>query len=126
MQRRVFVRLSAFTAAVLTLPLVPGCKSGKTDIESQPLFFSQFADPNTIGEAGKAYLAIRPDEKDIGKLKNLILAKQGPVAGDKATGAALHGRIKNDFSTSNIVTVNGWVLSATEARQCALFYLLRS
>jgi hypothetical protein len=32
--------------------------------------------------------------------------------------------VRRDFDTGRTVLVNGWVLSATEARQCALFSLL--
>jgi len=32
--------------------------------------------------------------------------------------------VRRDFETGRTVLVNGWVLAATEARQCALFSLL--
>ena len=32
-------------------------------------------------------------------------------------------QVRNDFAAGRIVLVDGWVLSATEARQCALFSL---
>jgi len=32
----------------------------------------------------------------------------------------LEESIKNDFETGNTVIVDGWILSRTEARQCAL------
>jgi hypothetical protein len=36
---------------------------------------------------------------------------------------SLAGQVRNDFADGRTVLVNGWVLSATEARQCALFSL---
>jgi hypothetical protein len=33
-------------------------------------------------------------------------------------------QVRDDFATGRIVVVDGWVLSATEARQCALFSLV--
>lgn len=33
----------------------------------------------------------------------------------------LEENIRNDYSSGNIVTLKGWVLSLTEARQCALY-----
>ena len=36
----------------------------------------------------------------------------------------LKQKIKEDFSTDNIIIVNGWVLSKTEAQQCALFSII--
>jgi len=34
--------------------------------------------------------------------------------------------VKEDFEAGNITLVKGWVLSVTEARQCALFSLINS
>ena len=36
----------------------------------------------------------------------------------------LENQVRNDFSAGRTVILNGWVLSVTEARQCALFSLL--
>jgi len=33
-------------------------------------------------------------------------------------------KIKEDFEKGDVVTVKGWILSVTEARQCALFALV--
>ena len=35
--------------------------------------------------------------------------------------ALLNQKIQQDFEAGRTVVVNGWVLSQTEARQCALF-----
>ena len=44
------------------------------------------------------------------------------LSDDKAGFAeSLEKKIKTDFETGNIVLVDGWVLSISEARQCALF-----
>jgi hypothetical protein len=126
MKRRVFVKLSAFTATVLTLPFAPGCKPGASDAESQPLFFSHLVDAKTIAEAGKAYLVAHPEEKDVDKLKAILLPKNGQPSDVNAVGRSLVVSIANDFNTGRTVTASGWVLAITEARQCALFYLLQS
>jgi hypothetical protein len=126
MQRRFFVKLSAFTAAVLTFPIMPGCESGWADAESQPVFFSHVADAKNISEAGKAYLAIHPDENNAGKLKAILLPDEGQSHDVNAISRSLTARTANDFDAGRTVTVSGWILAATEARQCALFYLLQS
>jgi hypothetical protein len=126
MQRRVFVKLSACTAAVLTLPLLQGCGPGQLDAASQPIFFSHLVDAKTIAKAGKAYLAAHPGEKDVDKLKALLLPKNGQPSDVNAIGRSLVVSIANDFHIGNTVTVSGWVLATTEARQCALYYLLQS
>jgi len=125
MQRRVFLKLSAFTAAVLALPFTPGCNPGEVDAESQPVFFSHLVDAKTIAAAGKAYLVTHPDENNVDKLKAILLPKNGQPTDVNAIGRSLVVSIANDFNTGGTVTVSGWILSATEARQCALFYLLQ-
>jgi hypothetical protein len=54
MERRVFVKLSAFAALALAVPFAEGC-SHKNDTLTLPLLFSHFADKKTIREAGLAY-----------------------------------------------------------------------
>ena len=39
--------------------------------------------------------------------------------------AALKKGIKNDFEIGNTVMIDGWILSVTEARQCALFSIIQ-
>jgi len=126
MERRAFVRLSAYTALALTLPLADGCKSKPGDAPwSQPLFFSHIADIKTINEAGKAYRKMVSDEDDKSKLTALLTA-QNTVTSKDAIQASLDNRVKQDFKTGKIVTVSGWVLALTEARQCALFSILNA
>jgi hypothetical protein len=125
MQRRVFIKLSAFTAAVLAVPFAPGCTPYKTNAESQPIFFSHLVNAKTIAEAGKAYLAIHPEDKNIENLKVWLLRNVSSSDSD-AISTTLSARTTNDFVAGKTVTVSGWVLAVTEARQCALFYLLQS
>ncbi len=125
MQRRFFIKLSAFTAAVLTAPFAPGCTAGKADAESQPIFFSHLVNAKTIAEAGKAYLAVHPEDQDIEKLKALLLPENAAPTDVNTIGRLLFARVTHDFDMGKIVTVSGWVLAVTEARQCALYYLLQ-
>jgi hypothetical protein len=126
MERRAFVRLSAYTALALTLPFADGCKSNPGDAPwSQPLFFSHIADIKTINQAGKAYRKMVSDEDDKSKLTALLTA-QNTITSKDAIQASLDNRVKEDFKTGKTVTVSGWVLSVTEARQCALFSILNT
>jgi hypothetical protein len=128
MQRRVFIQLSAYSAAALALPLATGCSAKPIDIAAQPLFFSHLVDIKTLAEAGKAYLKANQNEDDKNRLKALLLAGSTPAspANDSAIQSMLVSKVNNDFKTGKIATVNGWVLSLTEARQCALFSILQS
>jgi hypothetical protein len=126
MQRRTFIHLSAYTALALTLPLVDGCKPESTDkIISQPLFFSHITDIKTINEAGADYRRLFPAEDNKTTLTQLLL---GTIAStDKGSiQKLLDDHVEQDFKTGKIVTAKGWVLSLTEARQCALFSILNA
>jgi hypothetical protein len=126
MERRVFVRLSAYTALALTLPFADGCKPNPADAPwSQPLFFSHIADIKTINEAGKAYRKMVSEEDDRGKL-TILLTAQNTITSKNTIQSLLDNRVKEDFKTGKTVTVSGWVLSVTEARQCALFSILNA
>ncbi|MGZ3764347.1 MAG: hypothetical protein ACXVB0_02795 [Mucilaginibacter sp.] len=123
MQRRTFIHLSAFTAIVLTLPLVDGCAASPDKTLELPLFFSHIADQKVIKEAGNAYRKQFPAEDNQTVLTKLLLGHYTPK-NNAETQAFLEKQVVLDFKTGKAVTVSGWVLSVTEARQCALFSIL--
>src|SRR5258707_5177664 len=89
---------------------------------AQPKFLSLLCDQSTIRMLGRAYRKLKPDEtRDDISLKDLLSEKTNsnflekqPVSMDESQ---IEKRIKQDFDTYNIVVVQGWVLSITEARQ---------
>lgn len=124
MKRRNFIHLSAYTAIALCLPLTDGCASTANVLE-QPLLFSHLADAKTIAETGKAYLKQFPAEGNKARLTELLLGNS--FQGDKkAIRTLLDNHVEQDFKTGKIVTASGWVLSVTEARQCALYSILNA
>ncbi|MBS1526048.1 MAG: hypothetical protein JST19_10395 [Bacteroidetes bacterium] len=125
MERRTFVKLSAYTAIVLALPFAEGCSDGTGTAASQPWLFSHIVDAKTISEAGQAYRKLVPAEDDKAGLEKLLLGSN-PSADKKQIQQMLDSRVVDDFKSDKTVTVSGWVLSVTEARQCALFSILNS
>lgn len=128
MQRRDFIHLSAYTAAALTLPGVAGCTSGQLNAESQPYFFSHVADVKTIINTGKAYRKRHPEEDDKSKLTELLLTGsvlKGSSDSDEIRQMLIN-KVDDDFKNGNTDIVTGWILSLTEARQCALFSILHA
>jgi hypothetical protein len=124
MQRRTFIHLSAYTALALTLPFADGCSSSPENVASQPLLFSHLADKNTISEAGNAYRKQFPKEDDKTVLSNLLIGNNAP---DKSSiQKLLDDRVLQDFKSGKTITAAGWVLSITEARQCALYSILNA
>jgi hypothetical protein len=125
MQRRIFIHLSAYTALALTLPLVESCSPSQETIASRPFLLSKLADKKTIAEAGSAYRKKFPKENDKITLSNLLIGAKASL--DKSMiEKQLDDRVLEDFKTGKTVTVAGWMLSVTEARQCALYSILNA
>lgn len=79
--------------------------------------------PDVTRAVGRRYLAMNSPGMDARSLRRAILAS-------RPWGARLTGRtpspaelVRLDFASGHTVTVDGWILAATEARQCALFAL---
>ena len=129
MKRRDFIQLSAFATAAISVPLLHSCNISTTmQPLSQPVFLSRLFDENTIKETGKTYLKNVPSENDKNKLEQ-VLADNSNIANskdEKAIHHYLNKKIQNDFEAGNTVMIKGWILAVTEARQCALFTLIKS
>ena len=82
-------------------------------------------DQSTIRMLGRAYLKLKPEETRDDVLLNDLLQKEPHRVFLKKIDVTkvesqIEKRIKHDFDSDHIVVVQGWVLSITEARQCAL------
>jgi hypothetical protein len=130
MRRRTFVRLT--TAASIALYLTgPECKAKAnifTRILSQPGALEHICDAQTIRQIGEAYQKRVPNENNQSVLTRLLATddsgNQLSESSDSASIASyLDKRVHDDFTQNKTVILNGWILSLTEARQCALFSL---
>ena len=115
MQRRRFVLLTLAGTAAVSLPL---SHCGIGDETDRPEFLHSLIGKDKTIEIGKAYIDRFPAEADIKKLTELISA-----AANDQHGSPVNIRIQNEFRNGKVVIINGWILSHTEARQSALFYL---
>lgn len=133
MDRRTFVRLSLGGAASTFLPLV-SCNLGDPELRgklSPPHSLSHIHDATTLRELGERYRQLVPGENRESRLVDQLLTN---VQGERVARSSdslflqdlLREKIEYDFMTGNTVVIQGWVLSTTEARQCALFSLARS
>ena len=130
MKRKTFIYLSVAGTVAMGLPSVY-CRNRNGQLNkalSPPVFLSHICDANTIREIGRAYLDYIPVENKEDKLVDLLLidetGKSISKSSDLSTINSLENRkIKHDFDTEKTIVVKGWVLSITEARQCALFSL---
>jgi hypothetical protein len=81
--------------------------------------------PERVREIGKHYRAAVPSENSEAALRAAISDSQRqsrPLAW--IWPAAIEQRVRDDFAAGRTVVVDGWVLAATEARQCALFSII--
>lgn len=121
MKRQQFVLLGAAGIAALA---VPSYWYYFTDADYDPVLarpeaLSLIWEDAAIRDIGKKYQAMPAGESRQRGLVNALSTLNAKES--KATAAAIEQQIKKDFETGNTVLVDGWILSKTEARQCALF-----
>ena len=73
--------------------------------------------PAAVREIGDAYRALVPTESDRASLETLLRAELSAARSSNVDP------VRADFAAGRVIVVRDWVLSRTEARQCALFSL---
>lgn len=122
MKRRNFLLLASAGVVAFSIPSVKYFfytvpKYDKKLIIPQSL--SLIWDEESILATGAKYKKKLPDEGSERALVRALFAD-----GENTSYATLEARTRADFSEGNTVIIDGWVLSKTEARQCALQHLL--
>ena len=120
MERRKFI-WAAGSLSVLTVSGVLYFKSRPIQYDAiiaEPGLLSQICDTDTMIAIGGGYVAMTPDENSENILaKELIGNMQGSP---QEMAEALNDKVKADFDKGDLVVIDGWILSRTEARQCGL------
>ena len=114
MKRRTFFFLTVSSAVAMSIPWV-GCgpwSDPRIKALAHPEFLSHICDEATIKAIGTVYRTQTSTEAQQDKLIELL-----------RTSKDLEKDIRYDYSSGRIVIIKGWVLSLTEARQCALYSL---
>jgi hypothetical protein len=132
MKRRTFILLSGVSVISLGIPWV-SCRnrtSGLNEVLSRPQFLGRICEEREVHEIGRTYRMQVPGEAGETQLVTLLLTdntgKSISASTERASlGSWLERKIDNDFKTGQTVMVKGWVLSVTEARQCAVYSLTR-
>jgi hypothetical protein len=123
MKRRNFIIIGAAGIAAAS---IPSAFYIFRDIEYDPALalpqsLSMIWDNEMIMSAGSSYRLETPVEDSERQLVKRLLAglpdNKDPIISN------FEEQIKEDFDNGNIVIIDGWILSVTEARQCALFSL---
>jgi hypothetical protein len=84
---------------------------------------SHIWDAEEIEKAGALYREQFSEEDSEGQLVLKLLEN---ADGKSPEGSVLQQKIVQDFEKGDTVMVDGWILSRTEARQCALFSLTQT
>jgi len=129
MDRRQFLRITAAGAVTgLSVPVIGVGARGADDRTPGTLAYPGLLavlGAERVRVIGVRYREGTPAERDADALRAAVAMARtpDPTSGEHARldPAALVAR---DFADERTVLVDGWVLSVTEARQCALFSLL--
>lgn len=123
MERRNFIVLAAVGAAAVAAPIWYYNSIDYDKSLTKLLLLSNIWDIETIKEIGQLYQKKYPNENNETKLVKLLSESISTENG--STESSIAWRIKEDFKTNSIVTIDGWLLSVTEGRQCALYSLMQ-
>ena len=121
MKRRNFILIASAGIAALSIPTYYFyLKQDKYDsLLAEPRSLSLIWDNETINDIGNRYRELVHGES---KERSLVGALNKELSYDNDDlAAALDQKIGEDFASGNTVMIDGWILSVTEARQCALF-----
>jgi len=126
MKRRNFVILSGIGAAALSLPM--SCARFRVTeydpLLAEPELLSFIWDTETMMEMGALYRQLTPEEQSEGALVGLLLEDHSGKT--YASLEFVGDRVLEDYQTNDLVMLEGWMLSRTEARQCALLSLIQT
>jgi hypothetical protein len=128
MKRREFILITGVGAAMTTVTSV-SCDSDSqwTSTLALPTTMGQFCTKKELITLGSQYTKDFPAEAKKAKIQKLLLQDAGGKPIEPSSQKKLLQQIEEksvlDFENGNTVIVNGWVLSRTEARQCALYFL---
>jgi hypothetical protein len=99
---------------------------GYTGADSWSTRLLRLVDDNSVVRSlGQAYLSLHAHERGAAALSKLLgSALMFPTArehtADQGLDTLLSAKLRRDFEQRDTVILNGWILSRTEARLCAL------
>jgi hypothetical protein len=128
MKRRKFIVIAAATATAIGVPLFLLRKGGAESfgIVEAPQLLSQICKNDELREIGKYYKEVVAKETDTSTLSESLFTDQdgkllSADADATTTSSFLEKKIMKDFEDGRTVVTKGWVISVTEAQQCALY-----
>ena len=120
MKRREFIGMAAAGAAGIVLPATPRAAETTSLAPANPRLLDFLHDERVVRDLGRRYREVVPGEDDAQTLAEVILAMRYATV-PAALRARLDQQVEREFADGRTVNVNGWILSVSEARQCALY-----
>jgi len=132
--RRTFIKYAL--CATATASIGPGCGSDRPPSlkEITRYLAGLLRHPEAAGQLGRKYIEIDSAVKSLSleQLTKMVLQDIGldnmkePDTRLEEIGKMLTNKVRQDFADETVVIVDGWLLSKTEARLCALLHLYRN
>jgi hypothetical protein len=123
MKRRAFIEFATTAGAVAAIaPTMAADAPNSLAALATPQIPGLARDHPLVHELGTRYRALAPAEDTRESLLQALLVEAGRA--ESSLDARIRARVQQDFTLGRTVTLNGWILAITEARQCALFSLL--
>jgi hypothetical protein len=127
MKRSAFIYYSLVATGAIAIPSLRCTNNNYRQVLQQPQFLSGICDAETLRAIGKTYRD-KLQLNDREQLESKLMRENDGTSISKNTDNSsiisfLDKKIKQDFESGETVVIKGWVLSETEAQQCALFSL---
>ena len=133
MKRRSFILLSglAISATGVSVVNLFDLSFAARGEHAKPKFLSQLCDNDTVRDLGRIFLELNPLEKKREVLETELYGAPVNISSlARADILRLQRRLERsiyrDFEADETIILKGWILSLTEARQCALYFILNS
>lgn len=128
MERRAFLWTTSLSSISILISL-NSCTNKKNDLKkilSFPITLSYFLDKETIIKIGESFIKYSQiNENHLSELLLKDIDKKNHSNSESIINN-LQQKIKNDFELQRIIELEGWIISQTEAEQCALFYFINT
>jgi hypothetical protein len=122
LDRRQFVKLAVSTAVgAITISGCSGDNGASAGALDRPQLLEMLG-PERVRTIGAHYRARVPAENSVSAL-GAAISEQRSRFHLPFLEKSIDDTVHEDFAAGRTVVVDGWVLSVTEARQCALFSL---
>lgn len=122
MKRRTFIISSA--ALIISAPFASYLwfSEDKLSMLKKPETLLSICNDEELFKIGRRYISLHPLENSKDILMDKLLASTNNIKKSnlESTLNFMLKRIENDFKNKEYINIEGWVISITEARQCAL------